>query len=593
MDNDQKLVEMSWDPITRIIGSLGIHAKIDFANRQVAECRTTSSIFRGYSVFMKGKDPRDAHFITSRICGICGDNHATCAVYAQNMAFEVNPPTLADWIINCGEAAEYMFDHNLFQDNLVGVDFCEQMVRETNPGVLAQAERTLAPHSERHGYRTIADIMRSLNPFTGALYKEALQMSRLTREMFCLMEGRHVHPSTLYPGGVGTVPSVQLFSEYQLRLMRYIDFLKRIVPLHDDLFDFFYEALPGYEEVGRRRVMLASWGAFQDPEACDFRYATMPEWGRKMFVTPGIVLDGELVTTDLVEINLGIRILLGSSFYDDWQGGETFVKADPLGNPVDQRHPWNQTTLPKPQKRDFSGKYTWVMSPRWFEKKSQKYLALDSGGGPLARFWVTALAARVNIGTIEATGKSVKIRLPQTASSPATELEWKIPRFANTLERNRARTYFQAYAAAAALHFVDNGMKDVYAGRTQTWKSFTVPEEAIGCGFHEAVRGVLSHHMVIRKGRIANYHPYPPTAWNASPRDSFGTPGPYEDAIQNTPLFEENGPESFKGIDIMRTVRSFDPCLPCGVHMYLGGGKELLQRHSPTFGVQVVREDGR
>ena len=76
----RKLVEMSWDPITRIVGSLGIYTKIDFANRQVAECHSTSSIFRGYSIFMKGKDPRDAHFITSRICGICGDNHATCAV---------------------------------------------------------------------------------------------------------------------------------------------------------------------------------------------------------------------------------------------------------------------------------------------------------------------------------------------------------------------------------------------------------------------------------------------------------------------------------------------------------------------------------
>src|SRR5438445_13235741 len=67
----RKLVEMSWDPITRIVGSLGIFTKIDFANRQVAECYSTSSIFRGYSIFMKGKDPRDAHFITSRICGIC------------------------------------------------------------------------------------------------------------------------------------------------------------------------------------------------------------------------------------------------------------------------------------------------------------------------------------------------------------------------------------------------------------------------------------------------------------------------------------------------------------------------------------------
>jgi hydrogenase large subunit len=33
----------------------------------------------------------------------------------------------------------------------------------------------------------------------------------------------------------------------------------------------------------------------------------------------------------------------------------------------------------------------------------------------------------------------------------------------------------------------------------------------------------------------------------------------------------------------MRTVRSFDPCLPCGVHMHLGKGKVLKQIHSPTM----------
>src|SRR3954465_2474423 len=94
----RQLVEMSWDPTTRIVGSLGIYTKIDFANRRVAECYSTSSIFRGYSVFMKGKDPRDAHFITSRICGICGDNHAPCACYAQNMAFGIRPPNIAECI---------------------------------------------------------------------------------------------------------------------------------------------------------------------------------------------------------------------------------------------------------------------------------------------------------------------------------------------------------------------------------------------------------------------------------------------------------------------------------------------------------------
>jgi hydrogenase large subunit len=127
-------------------------------------------------------------------------------------------------------------------------------------------------------------------------------------------------------------------------------------------------------------------------------------------------------------------------------------------------------------------------------------------------------------------------------------------------------------------------LAELHAGRTKTWNEFTVPEEAISCGFHEAVRGVLSHHVVIRNGKIANYHPYPPTPWNGSVRDIYGTPGPYEDAVQNTPIFEENGPDTFKGIDIMRAVRSFDPCLPCGVHMYLGNGKVVETHHSPFFG---------
>ncbi|GHO72948.1 hydrogenase [Ktedonobacter sp. SOSP1-85] len=580
-----QLVEMAWDPITRIVGSLGIYTKIDFQQRKVAECYSTSSIFRGYSLFMQGKDPRDAHFITSRICGICGDNHATCSVYTQNMAYGVKPPALGEWILNLGEAAEYMFDHNLYQENLAGVDFCEQMVRETNPGVLDLAEKTEAPHAKDHGYRTIADIMRALNPFSGEFYREALQMSRLTREKFCLMEGRHVHPSTLYPGGVGTVATVQLFTDYLVRLMKYVEFMKKVVPLHDDLFDFFYQALPGYEKVGHRQTLLGCWGSFQDPDVCDYDYRTMNEWGKAMFVTPGVIVDNELITTNLVDINLGIRILLGSSYYDDWQNERTFVDRDPLGNPVDKHHPWNQTTIPKPQKRDFNEKYSWVMSPRWYDQRSGKHLALDTGGGPIARLWTTALAGLVNLdGYIEATGHSVKIRLPKTAMKPEVEFEWKIPQWSNALERDRARTYFQAYAAAVALYCMDKALAEIRAGHTKTWSDFSVPKEAIGCGFHEAVRGVLSHHMVIENGKIANYHPYPPTPWNASVRDIYGTPGPYEDAVQNTPIFEENGPDNFKGIDIMRTVRSFDPCLPCGVHMYLGKGKELQVVHSPTFG---------
>src|SRR4029077_16229489 len=124
---DQKVVvkEMSWDPITRIVGSLGIHTEIDFSNHRVNKCYSTSMIFRGFDIFMKGIDPRDAHFITSRICGICGDNHATCSCLNQNMAYGVKPPALGDLAFNLAESADYIFDHAIFNDCMANVDFCE------------------------------------------------------------------------------------------------------------------------------------------------------------------------------------------------------------------------------------------------------------------------------------------------------------------------------------------------------------------------------------------------------------------------------------------------------------------------------------
>ena len=110
----------------------------------------------------------------------------------------------------------------------------------------------------------------------------------------------------------------------------------------------------------------------------------------------------------------------------------------------------------------------------------------------------------------------MKINLPKSATLPEQTLEWKVPQYSNALERTRARSYFMAYSAGLALHFVQMALDEVRAGNSDTWSSFEVPDESIGVGFTEAVRGVLSHHMVIRDGKIANYHPYPPTPWNAS-----------------------------------------------------------------------------
>ena len=376
---------------------------------------------------------------------------------------------------------------------------------------------------------------------------------------------------------------MQLFTDYLVRLMKYVEFMKKVVPLHDDLFDFFYEALPGYEEVGERRVLLGCWGSFNNPDVCDYTYKNMAEWGRAMYVTPGVVVDGKLVTNrpgrhqprhPHPARQLVLRRL----------GGRGDVRRQATRSATRSTSATRGTRRPCPSRRSATSTASTPGSCRRAgSTRTGDHLALDTGGGPLARLWVDGAGRpgrhRLRQGDRARASRST---CPRRRSKPEVEFEWKIPKWSNTIERDRARTYFQAYAAALALYFVEKALAEVHAGRTKTWTEFKVPDEAIGCGFHEAVRGVLSHHVVIRDGKIANYHPYPPTPWNASPRDVYGTPGPYEDAVQNTPIFEENGPDNFKGIDIMRTVRSFDPCLPCGVHMYLGNGKTLERTHSPT-----------
>ena len=101
---------------------------------------------------------------------------------AEHGLWHQTAAAIAEWITNLGEAAEYMFDHNIFQDNLVGVDFCEKMVRETNPSVWERARTTAAPacgrarlpHHRRHHdvaqsiYRRSSTARRSRSAATRA-----------------------------------------------------------------------------------------------------------------------------------------------------------------------------------------------------------------------------------------------------------------------------------------------------------------------------------------------------------------------------------------------------------------------------------------
>jgi hydrogenase large subunit len=53
------------DPITRIEGHLRIEAKVE--NGKVVDAWSSSTMFRGIELILKGRDPRDAWALTQRI----------------------------------------------------------------------------------------------------------------------------------------------------------------------------------------------------------------------------------------------------------------------------------------------------------------------------------------------------------------------------------------------------------------------------------------------------------------------------------------------------------------------------------------------
>ena len=184
------------------------------------------------------------------------------------MAFGVRPPAMGEWIMNLGEAAEYMFDHNIFQENLVGVDYCERMVRETNPERSGRKpKKTRSAERGIHGYKTIADIMTALNPFTGDFYRRSTADQPVyARDV--LPDGRAPRASVdALCRRNGTVADACSSSPTTIRgLMRYIEYMKVACRCTTISSTSGIEALPGYEHNGERRILLGCWGAFQDPD---------------------------------------------------------------------------------------------------------------------------------------------------------------------------------------------------------------------------------------------------------------------------------------------------------------------------------------
>lgn len=165
--------------------------------------------------------------------------------------------------------------------------------------------------------------------------------------------------------------------------------------------------------------------------------------------------------------------------------------------------------------------YSWLKAPRYDGKVMEV--------GPLAKLWVAKDPFITGLGE-----KAFSV-----------------------MGRHAAR----ALDAQKVAHTMADWLLELKPGEP-TCVPHTVPRSAVGMGLNDAERGALGHWIKIEDYKIAKYNAIVPTTWNASPRDDNDQAGAMEQALVGTPVVDVNNP-----IELVRVVRSFDPCIACAVHL--------------------------
>ncbi|MBI3421426.1 MAG: nickel-dependent hydrogenase large subunit [Acidobacteria bacterium] len=536
--------------LTQTSGGLGLYSVVDLVQRKVWDARLSMNLLREYEPLLLQRHPSDAPHFASRACGRDSGAQTIASIMALEMAYGVVPPPLVVLLRNLGQSAELIANNLYSLFMLSGPDYSEAVMSRTNPALWRKAQQSAAPGALLHGMPTIASIMLGLNRLQGHLHSEAWQLLRTARELTAILFGKYPHPTTLYPGGIGIVADKELFTQVLGRLNQLVDFAKRVLALWNDLINFLLESEPRFKRLGQTRANLLSAGLWDNPQHYDASYENCSAWGEHRWLTPGVVIGGALRTTRLAELNLGVEEFVEHSYYQPWAGD--YCDADPAGAPLSPYHPWNKQTLPQPATRAWLGRYSWLTAPRWDRETVET--------GALAQLWITALADRLTSEFIQVTQQGLEIELPKF-QLPAFKFCWQLPAQPNTLERVRARAAQTAYTAMAAFEMLLQGFDYLRRpGKHELSVRYHVPKAAMGVGFWESGRGPALHHLLIAEGKLLNYQLSTPQNWLASPRDCYSALGAIEAALLNTPILEEfTEPDEFTGIDLMRTIRSFDP----------------------------------
>jgi hydrogenase large subunit len=356
-------------------------------------------------------------------------------------------------------------------------------------------------------------LPKEANQQGAAHYVRALEARRIAHEMCAIFGGKMPHQVGIVVGGCTETPTADKIAAFLSKL----EWLRRFI---DDVYiaDVLAvaEAYPDYFGIGAGPKRYLSWGGL------DLETQETNLLKRERFFPAGRVgADLTLEAADAEQVAEYVR----NSWYDDATSGRKPAEAD---------------TVPAPDKE--SG-YSWLKAPR--------YAGQPHEVGPLARALVAYAAGD------EAVKRDVAAVLGRFEAGPEALF--------SVLGRHAARALEARRLADAMLGWA---MALKPGEPVCEWRE--VPESATGMGLTEAPRGAVGHWCEIQDHKLTRYQLVVPTTWNASPKDDDGNPGPIEQAIIGTKIKDPENP-----FEVVRIVRSFDPCLGCSVHMLTPKGREV------------------
>jgi hydrogenase large subunit len=555
------------DPVTRIEGHLRIEAEVNGGS--VRDAWSSSTMFRGVELILKGRDPRDAWAFTQRICGVCTTVHAIASIRAVENAIGATPPPNARLLRNLVMASQCVQDHVIHFYHLQALDWVDIVsALKADPGKTAALAQSISdwPLSSPTYFAGVQNRLKGfvgrgqLGPFANAYwghpayklppeanlmavahYLEALGWQREFIRIHAVLGGKNPHLQSFLVGGMATPvdPDKQAsINMGQIEFMHDLiahakDFVARVyIP---DLLAVasFYKDWAGYGGGVGNYLVYGDYPLDDSPQP-------------KLFLPPGVIRDKDLAKVEAVDPEK-IAEQVKHSWYD-------YAGGDDKGLPPSSGETTPHYTGPQPpyERLDTEGKYSWLKAPR--------YDGLPMEVGPLARMLVAYASGQPRVKEL------VGMVLGKLGVGPAALF--------STLGRVAARGIETLVLAERMEGWLDelaaNMQDDKRIADNSKWSPSSWPKECSGAGLHEAPRGALGHWVHIKDGAIENYQCVVPSTWNGGPRDAAGNRGPYEAALVGTPVANAEQP-----LEILRTVHSFDPCMACGVHVVDAKKREI------------------